>query len=40
MKIHKRFEHYLEYLANGLAHSDQRAGLKGYCTGLMLAPPA
>ena len=36
MGIHERFEQYLEHLADGLAHSDRRAGLKGYCTGLML----
>ncbi len=29
-------ERYLAYLCDGLAHSDRRAGLKGYCTGLML----
>jgi SRSO17 transposase len=27
---------YMEHLAQGLGHSDRHAGLKGYCTGLML----
>ena len=31
-----RFDGYLELLAEGLGHSDRHAGLKGYCTGLML----
>ncbi len=31
------FEEYLEHLAQGLGHADRRAGLRGYCTGL-LAP--
>lgn len=29
------FERYLEHLGAGLGHSDRRAGLRGYCTGLM-----
>jgi SRSO17 transposase len=31
-----RFDEYMEHLAEGLGHSDRNAGLKGYCTGLML----
>ena len=31
-----RFDHYLEHLSEGLGHSDRHAGLRGYCTGLML----
>lgn len=31
-----RFEQYLDHLAQGLGHADRRAGLEGYCTGLML----
>src|ERR1700716_3665140 len=31
-----RFEQYLDHLAQGLGHADRRAGLGGYCTGLML----
>lgn len=30
------FEQYMEHLAEGLGHADRRAGLRGYCTGLML----
>jgi SRSO17 transposase len=26
----------MEHLAAGLGHADRHAGLKGYCTGLML----
>lgn len=26
----------MEHLAEGLGHADRHAGLKGYCTGLML----
>ena len=37
MGIIEGFEKYMDYLAEGLAHADRRAGLKGYCTGLMLA---
>lgn len=36
MGIVEGFERYMDYLAEGLAHADRRAGLKGYCTGLML----
>jgi len=32
----ERFESYMEHLAAGLGHLDRHAGLKGYCTGLML----
>jgi len=32
----ERFERYMEHLAAGLGHADRHAGLKGYCTGLML----
>jgi len=31
-----QFERYLMHLADGLWHADRHAGLKGYCTGLML----
>lgn len=31
-----KFEQYLDHLAEGLGHADRRAGLRGYCTGLML----
>lgn len=30
------FESYMAHLAAGLGHRDCHAGLKGYCTGLML----
>jgi SRSO17 transposase len=36
MSASQRFEAYMEHLAIGLGHSDRHAGLKGYCTGLML----
>lgn len=36
MNSSQRFEHYMEHLAGGLGHMDRHAGLKGYCTGLML----
>jgi SRSO17 transposase len=32
----ERFEAYMDHLACGLGHTDRHAGLKGYCTGLML----
>lgn len=32
----QRFDQYMHHLAEGLGHSDRHAGLKGYCTGLML----
>jgi len=36
MDASERFDRYLEHLAEGLGHSDRHAGLRGYCTGLML----
>lgn len=36
MSANQRFEQYMEHLAIGLGHMDRHAGLKGYCTGLML----
>jgi len=36
MSAIERFDRYLEHLAEGLGHSDRHAGLRGYCTGLML----
>ena len=36
MSASQRFEEYMEHLAGGLGHMDRHAGLKGYCTGLML----
>lgn len=36
MNASQRFEQYMEHLAGGLGHMDRHAGLKGYCTGLML----
>jgi SRSO17 transposase len=30
------FDEYLEHLCNAIGHSDRRAGLVGYCRGLML----
>ena len=36
MSASQRFEGYMEHLAAGLGHMDRHAGLKGYCTGLML----
>lgn len=30
------FEHYMEHLVGGLGHMDRHAGLKDYCTGLIL----
>ncbi|MGH8679400.1 MAG: IS701 family transposase [Burkholderiales bacterium] len=36
MSAAERFEQYMEHLAAGLGHADRHAGLKGYCTGLML----
>ena len=32
----ERFNHYLDHLSEGLGHADRHAGLRGYCTGLML----
>lgn len=39
MNAAKRFDHYLEHLSEGLGHADRHAGLRGYCTGLMLPLP-
>lgn len=36
MGVAERFDQYLDHLAQGLGHIDRRAGLRGYCTGLML----
>lgn len=36
MSATERFEQYMEHLAGGLGHVDRHAGLRGYCTGLML----
>lgn len=36
MGASERFDQYLEHLSAGLGHVDRHAGLKGYCTGLML----
>lgn len=36
MSASERFDRYMEHLAAGLGHSDRHAGLRGYCTGLML----
>lgn len=36
MNATERFDHYLEHLSEGLGHFDRHAGLRGYCTGLML----
>src|SRR5437899_8641681 len=36
MDASDRFEQYMGHLADGLGHADRRAGLQGYCTGLML----
>ena len=36
MGASERFDRYMEHLAQGLKHADRHAGLKGYCTGLML----
>jgi len=36
MNSSQRFERYMEHLADGLGHMDRHAGLKGYCTWLML----
>jgi SRSO17 transposase len=30
------FETYLKHLAQELGHADRHAGLKGYCSGLVL----
>lgn len=36
MDASERFEQYMEHLAAGLGHTDRHAGLRGYCTGLLL----
>ena len=36
MSAAQRFDRYLEHLSEGLGHADRHAGLRGYCTGLML----
>ncbi len=36
MSASQRFDRYMTHLAQGLGHADRHAGLKGYCTGLML----
>lgn len=36
MGASERFDRYMIHLAEGLGHLDRHAGLKGYCTGLML----
>ncbi len=36
MGASERFDRYMEHLSEGLGHLDRHAGLKGYCTGLML----
>lgn len=36
MGARERFERYMEHLSTALGHADRVAGLKGYCTGLML----
>ena len=36
MKAADRFDHYLADLSEGLDHTDRHAGLRGYCTSLML----
>jgi SRSO17 transposase len=32
----KEFESHLKHLSEGLGHADRKAGLKGYCAGLMV----
>ena len=32
----ERFDRYLDHLAQGLGRANRHAGLRGYCTGLML----
>ena len=36
MSASERFDQYMVHLSQGLGHADRHAGLKGYCTGLML----
>ena len=39
MDASERFDRYLAHLSQGLGHADRQAGLRGYCTGLMLPLP-
>ena len=36
MEAFKEFERFIAHLSEGLGHADRHAGLRGYCTGLML----
>ena len=36
MEISQEFNRYVAHLSEGLGHADRHAGLRGYCTGLML----
>ena len=36
MNAAKAFNEYIAHLSEGLGHADRHAGLRGYCTGLML----
>ena len=36
MSAGQRIDRYMEHLPDRLGHMDRHAGLKGYCTGLML----
>jgi SRSO17 transposase len=36
MGASERFDQYMDHLSEGLGHMDRHAGLKGYCTGLIL----
>src|SRR4030043_1436370 len=36
MEIFDQYQKYLEYLCEGLGHSDRNISLKDYCKGLML----
>ena len=36
MGASERFDRYMNHLSEGLGHVDRHAGLKGYCSGLML----
>lgn len=36
METFKKFERFIAHLSEGLGHADRHAGLKDYCTGLML----
>lgn len=37
MSVAERFDRYLEHLSEGLGYADRHAGLRGYCTGLILS---